>query len=125
LFRAELMKALLRSCERLTLRNADMHPQRDAARKATDHDAADQHFPDTCGSASRHSSAARSRRTRHGDRRRNGMRARRRRPARTQNLAACPPILVSHHHPRISRRSVWLHGFGSGKRVPSQLVNVS
>jgi hypothetical protein len=41
---------------------------------------------------------------------------------------ALPPachFLPAIKHPRIYRRSVWLHGFESGKRLALQLKNVA
>ena len=104
------------------------HPKADRAEERGHDDAADQPLPDHVG-IERADMTCRSKAGGRGPggrvRKRNGDEAHEGR-CRNQILAACLPILVSHQSPeRSSRRSVWLHGFGSGKRVPLQLKNVT
>ena len=105
------------------------HPDRDRAEEGSDRRCRRSALPRSCWDrANRHSSQAQSHRER-------GTRGRERASAgdkahdgrsRNQVLAACLPILASHQSPaHFQRRSVWLDGFGSGKRVPLQPQNVT
>ena len=124
LFRAELMKALRRKLRRAVTCAARQHPQRDRAEKGRDDDAADQEFPDHVGieraDIARRRKAAGRRRTPSQSARRNGGDRHTTACAGIEFLLPACQFLPAITHPRISRRSVWLHGFGSGKRVPLQ-----
>ena len=126
-FSAEQMKALRRSCERLTPAQRRMHPERDRAEEGARRRCRRSGFPRSCWDrASRHSSEARScpssagaRTAATGDQAHDGLR-------RNRILAACLPILASHQSP--ADFSAGVSGFTGLDRVnavPLQPKNVT
>ena len=102
------------------------HPDDDRRQEGHDDEGTDENFPDQTGIGK--GNVAGRRKTAVGSpgasRQRHGSGAQ---DASCSNriLAACLPILASHRPPEICGRSVWLHGFGSGKRLLLQPKKLS